>query len=77
MSQPNLPMDLPDPRPHPMAAPTRPDEARLRRPVRNQVQMMHQVQMMLRDLDSLLADDHPARAIWEALQRLDAAIASM
>ncbi len=65
MSQPNLPMDLPDPRPHPMAAPTRPDEARLRRPVRNQVQMM------LRDLDSLLADDHPARAIWEALQRLD------
>lgn len=58
-------MDLPDPQPHAVAAPTRPEEARLRRPVRNQVQMM------LRDLDSLVADDHPARAIWEALQRLD------
>jgi transposase len=65
MSQPHLPMDLPDPQPHPPAAPTRPDQARVRRPVRNQVEMM------LRDLDSLLPDDHPARAIWEALQRLD------
>jgi transposase len=65
VSQPHLPMDLPDPQPHPMAAPTRPDQARVLRPVRNQVEMM------LRDLDSLVADDHPARAIWEALQRLD------
>src|ERR1700674_236443 len=65
VNQPNLPMELPDPQPRPLASATRPDQARVRRPVRNQVEMM------LRDLDSLLADDHPARAIWEALQRLD------
>lgn len=46
---------------------TMPEQARLRRPVRNQVEMI------LRDLDSLVSDDHPVRAIWEFLQGLDLA----
>ncbi|MBI2854218.1 MAG: hypothetical protein HYX87_04770 [Chloroflexi bacterium] len=29
------------------------------------------VEMMLRDLDSLVPEDHTVRAIWEYLQRLD------
>lgn len=44
---------------------TRPEQARLNRPVRNQVEVM------LRDVDSLLAKDHPARAIWAVLERFD------
>ena len=44
---------------------TRPDEARVVRPVRNQVQMVMQ------DLDASLPQDHPARAIWDMLERLD------
>lgn len=44
---------------------TRPEQARLNRPVRNQVEMM------LRDIDSLLAEGHPARAIWAVLESLD------
>lgn len=67
MDQPTLPMDLPDASPPSVVARTRPDQARVERPVRNQVQMI------LRDLDSLVADDHPARAVWEILQRLDLA----
>lgn len=56
--------------PEPIQAPpsppkTRPNEARLYRPVRNQVQMM------LRDLDSVLPEDHLARAIWAFVERLD------
>ncbi len=50
-------------------SPTRPatrrDQARLYKPVRNQVQMM------LRDLDSLLPEDHLARAIWAFVEKLD------
>jgi transposase len=46
---------------------TLPEEARLRKPVRNQVEMI------MRDLDSLVPEDHPVRAIWEFLQRLDLA----
>ena len=41
------------------------NQMRVRRPVRNQVEMM------LRDLDSLVSEDHPVRAIWEYVQRLD------
>jgi len=41
------------------------NQLRVRRPVRNQVEMM------LRDLDSLIPEDHPVRAIWDYLQRLD------
>ncbi len=44
---------------------TRRGEARLYKPVRNQVEMI------LRDLDSLLPQDHPARAIWALVDRLD------
>jgi transposase len=44
---------------------TRPEQARLNRPVRNQVEVM------LRDVDSLLAKDHSARAIWAVLERFD------
>lgn len=44
---------------------SQPNLVRVRRPVRNQVEMM------LRDLDSLVPEDHPVRAIWEYLQRLD------
>lgn len=38
---------------------------RVKRPVRNQAEMM------IRDLDSLIAEDHPVRAIWEFLGKLD------
>jgi transposase len=40
-------------------------EVRLKRPVRNQAEMI------VRDLDSLVAEDHAVRAIWEFLGRLD------
>ena len=50
------------PKPEP---PTRPQEARVLRPVRNQVEWMP------RTLDDLLPDDHPAKAIWAFLDRLD------
>ena len=44
---------------------TRADEARVVRPVRNQLQMVMQ------DLDATLPQDHPARVIWDMLERLD------
>lgn len=44
---------------------TRPEEARVLRPVRNQAEVM------VRDLDSLVLQDHPARAIWGFLEKLD------
>lgn len=56
---------LPEPQDSPPAPPTQPEEARVLRPVRNQGEMI------VRDLDSLVADDHPARAIWGLLQKLD------
>ena len=40
-------------------------QARVLRPVRNQMEWM------VRDLDATLPDDHPARAIWAFLERLD------
>ena len=45
--------------------PTRREDARVRRPVRNQIQMVMQ------DLDGTLPEDHQARAIWDFLERLD------
>lgn len=45
--------------------PTRPQDARVVRAVRNQVQWM------ARDLEALLPTDHPARAIWGYLELLD------
>jgi transposase len=41
------------------------DQMRLCRAVRNQIEMM------LRDLDSLVSEDHPVRSIWEFLEKLD------
>lgn len=65
MKQPGLPMQLPEARPPSPSVWTQPAQARVRRPVRNQVEMM------LRDLDSLISEDHPVRAIWEFLQGLN------
>jgi len=69
MDQPSLPMDISKAVPADLAirAPTRPDQVRVRRPVRNQVELME------RDLDSLLPDEHPARAVWQVLEKLDLA----
>jgi transposase len=58
-------MELPEVKIIPQRISTLPEQARLRRPVRNQVEMM------LRDLDSLISEDHPVRAIWEYLQGLN------
>jgi transposase len=58
-------MDLPEPQPRTEPVYTAPDQVRIRRPVRNQIEMM------LRDLDSLISEDHPVRAIWDFLQGLD------
>ena len=44
---------------------TSPQQARVLRPVRNQVEWVE------RDLDASLPEDHPARAIWAFLERLD------
>ena len=44
---------------------TRPQDARVVHPVRNQIQFLMQ------DLDATLAEDHQARAIWDFLDRLD------
>ncbi len=45
--------------------PTRREDARVRRPVRNQIQMVMQ------DLDATLPEEHQARAIWDFLDRMD------
>ena len=47
------------------APPTRPEEARVLRPVREQLQWV------ARDLEASIPQDHPARAIWNLLERLD------
>lgn len=54
--------------PVPLGAPnTRRSDARLYQPVRNQVEMV----MVMRDLDSLLPEDHLARAIWKVVESFD------
>lgn len=45
--------------------PTRPQDARVVRPVRNQIQFLMQ------DLDAILPAEHQARGIWDFLDRLD------
>ena len=57
--------ELPDPQPSKPEGPTSPQQARVLRPVRNQMEWV------ARDLDSSLPEDHPARAIWAFLERLD------
>lgn len=65
MSQGALPIDMPEARKIAASLPTREEAARVRRPVRNQGEMM------VRDLESLVAEDHPIRAIWAFLEGLD------
>lgn len=62
MEQSVLP-SMPEPIEPPAARPTRPSEARLVQPVRNQIEWTP------RELDSVLSPDHPARAIWAFLER--------
>lgn len=63
MSEPTL---FPLPEAQAVAAPpTRPEEARVLRPERRQLQWLP------RDLEAAVAEDHPARAIWALLERLD------
>ena len=57
--------ELPEPQDPKPAGQTSPQQARVLRPVRNQVEWVE------RDLDASLPDDHPARAIWAFLERLD------
>jgi transposase len=57
--------ELPDPQAPKAEGLTSPQQARVLRPVRNQVEWV------ARDLDASLPDDHPARAIWAFLDRLD------
>ncbi len=65
MNQVELLLNLPEAKHITQTVPTLPDQARLRKPVRNQVEMI------LRDLDSMVAEDHPVRAIWDFLQRME------
>lgn len=65
MSQTILPIDAPERRGASVLLPVRPQEARLRRPVRNQSEMI------VRDLESFISEDHPVRAIWAFLEGLD------
>ncbi len=64
MSEDSL-FELPAPQPPKTQERTSPQQARVLRPVRNQVEWVE------RDLDASLPDDHPARAIWAFLERLD------
>ena len=64
MTEPTL-FELPPIEERTPAPPTRPEEARVLRPVR------HQLQWLPRTLDEALAEDHPARAIWGMLENLD------
>ena len=65
MNQTELPIELPEAKPISRLVTTLPEQARVRRPVRNQVEMI------LRDLDSLISEEHPVRAIWEFIMGLD------
>lgn len=66
MTQSTLPIEMPPEQPE-NKAPGRVGELRVRKPVRNQAEMV------VRDMDSLIAEDHPVRAIWEFLNKLDLA----
>jgi transposase len=57
--------ELPEKQASQSPAPTRPEDARVLRPVRNQIEWMP------RSLDAILPEGHKARAIWAFLQKLD------
>src|SRR5512136_1116613 len=67
MNQSTLPIMLPPEKPENKASNTAGQlgELRVKKPIRNQAEMI------VRDLDSLIADDHPVRAIWGFLSKLD------
>lgn len=65
MSQEKLPVNIEKAKSSDQSKLVYPGVIRVNRPIRNQIEMM------LRDLDSLVPEDHAARAIWEFLQRLD------
>lgn len=64
MSQTSLP-NLPEPVEPPARPPTTRAMARVRRAVRNQLEWVE------RDLDSLLPEQHPARAVWGLLESME------
>ena len=64
MTEPTL-FELPPTEERVPAPPTRPEEARVLQPNRQQLQFLP------RDLDAALAEDHSARAIWGLLEKLD------
>jgi len=59
--------EMPEPSAPGARPPTRPEAARVARPVRDQAEWAP------RSLDQALAGDHPARAIWAFVERLDLA----
>jgi len=59
--------EMPQPQCAKPTPPTRPEEARVLRPIRSQLEWAP------RSLESMLLQDHPARAIWAVLERLDLA----
>lgn len=66
MKQSALPIEVPEVRKMPESPSVTPlSELRLQRPVRNQMEMM------IRDLDSLVPDDHPVRAVWEFISGMN------
>ena len=65
MEQTSLFSDLPERLEGKSVAPIRPQDARVVRPIRNQIQFLMQ------DLDATLPEDHQSRAIWDFLERLD------
>ena len=64
MSQGQFLSDIPV-SPYSVAEPTHPQDARVNRPVRNQIEMV------MRDLDSFVPDDHTARAVWQFIDRME------
>lgn len=58
---------LPEPQTAPSPSPTKPEHARVLRPNRQQLQWAP------RDLEAMLPEDHPARAIWDFLDKLNLA----
>jgi transposase len=57
--------ELPEPVERAPRPPTRPEEARVVRPVRQQIEWLP------RDLEAAVSEDHAARAIWGLLEQLD------
>ncbi|MBI2848506.1 MAG: IS1182 family transposase [Chloroflexi bacterium] len=65
MNQGMLLMELSEEEEEAAREPVASGQVRMRRPVRNQVEMI------ARDLDSMVADNHPVRTVWEFLSKLD------